>query len=52
VDGVTYQMYEKDALRNIQQLYEQLREVSRTVYQNLARPGIFDRRPSKNHSAR
>src|ERR1700674_937821 len=26
VDGVTYRMYEKDAARNIQQLYERLRE--------------------------
>jgi len=26
VDGVTYQMYEKDAARNIQQLYERLKE--------------------------
>jgi hypothetical protein len=26
VDGVTYQMYEKDAARNIQQLHERLRE--------------------------
>jgi RNA-directed DNA polymerase len=26
VDGVTYQMYEKDAVRNIHQLYERLRE--------------------------
>ena len=27
VDGVTYEMYEKDAARNIQQLHEKLKEV-------------------------